>query len=128
MATRTTPNPRVLNKRRHGTPDSAVYVGRPSKRGNPFEIGKHGNRAQVISRYERWLRGNSALMAALSELRGKDLVCWCSPAPCHGDVLLALANGLPLPAQSDFLATLENKSPSARTSSESKSTEPDDVQ
>jgi Domain of unknown function (DUF4326) len=28
------------------------------------------------------------------ELKGKDLVCWCIPgAPCHGDVLLVVANG-----------------------------------
>src|SRR5215831_6014372 len=32
------------------------------------------------------------LMAALPELRGKDLACWCSPEPCHGEVLLELAN------------------------------------
>jgi hypothetical protein len=32
-------------------------------------------------------------MDALSELRGRDLVCWCAPLLCHGDVLLALANG-----------------------------------
>jgi len=28
----------------------------------------------------------------LSPLRGKDLVCWCAPLPCHADVLLELAN------------------------------------
>jgi hypothetical protein len=32
-------------------------------------------------------------MDALPELRGCDLVCWCVPLPCHGDALLALANG-----------------------------------
>jgi hypothetical protein len=31
-------------------------------------------------------------MAALPELRGKDLICWCAPKPCHADVLLDLAN------------------------------------
>ena len=30
--------------------------------------------------------------ASVSELKGKDLVCWCSPEPCHGDVLLKYAN------------------------------------
>jgi len=35
---------------------------------------------------------NPELLAALPELRGKDLVCWCSPLPCHADVLLELAN------------------------------------
>ncbi|MBW9064637.1 DUF4326 domain-containing protein [Rhizobium herbae] len=27
-------------------------------------------------------------MAAFPELAGKDLVRWCAPLPCHGDVLL----------------------------------------
>jgi hypothetical protein len=31
-------------------------------------------------------------MKALHDLRGCDLYCWCAPLPCHGDVLLALAN------------------------------------
>jgi hypothetical protein len=34
-------------------------------------------------------------MAALPELRGKDLVCWCAPDACHADVLLELANAGP---------------------------------
>jgi hypothetical protein len=69
-----------------------VYIGRPSKWGNPFVVGKHGTREQVIERYERWLLGNDALMAALPELRGKVLGCWCAPRACHGDVLVGLAN------------------------------------
>jgi Domain of unknown function (DUF4326) len=32
------------------------------------------------------------LMNALDELRGRDLVCWCAPLACHGDVLIELAN------------------------------------
>ena len=36
--------------------------------------------------------GSPPLTDALSELRGGDLVCWCRPLPCHGDVLLRLAN------------------------------------
>jgi hypothetical protein len=69
-----------------------VYIGRPSKWGNPFVVGKHGTREQVIERYERWLLGNDALMAALPELRGKVLGCWCAPRACHGDVLVRLAS------------------------------------
>ncbi len=62
--------PRVVHreKERHH-----VYVGRPSKWGNPFVIGKDGNRAEVIKLYEQWLYENEALMAALGELRGKVL-------------------------------------------------------
>jgi hypothetical protein len=69
-----------------------VYIGRPSKWGNPFVVRKHGTREQVIERYERWLLGNDALMAALPELRGKVLGCWCAPRACHGEVLVRLAN------------------------------------
>ena len=42
--------------------------------------------------YRRWLLGQSGLMAALPELRGKDLLCWCVPEACHGDVLIELTN------------------------------------
>jgi hypothetical protein len=31
-------------------------------------------------------------MAAVPKLRGRDLVCWCAPLACHGDVLIRLAN------------------------------------
>jgi hypothetical protein len=69
-----------------------VYIGRPSKWGNPFTIGKDGTREQVIAKYREWLKSQPALMAALPELRGKILGCWCAPHPCHGDVLAELAN------------------------------------
>jgi Domain of unknown function (DUF4326) len=69
-----------------------VYIGRPSKWGNPFVVGEHGTREQVIESYEHWLRANAQLMAVLPELRGKVLGCWCAPRTCHGDVLARLAN------------------------------------
>lgn len=68
-----------------------VYIGRPSKWGNPFTIGRDGDRAQVIARYERWLMEQPELVAALPELAGKTLGCWCAPRACHGDVLARLA-------------------------------------
>ena len=68
-----------------------VLIARPSKWGNPFKIGRSANRALVIARYHDWLLGQSALLAALPELKGKRLGCWCKPLPCHGDVLAALA-------------------------------------
>ena len=70
-----------------------VYIGRPSKWGNPFVIGKDGTRSEVIAAYEEWLLSKPELVAALPELKGKTLACWCAPLPCHGDVLLRLANG-----------------------------------
>jgi hypothetical protein len=46
-----------------------------------------------VAMYERWLRDEQPdLMAALPELRGGDLVRWCAPLACDGDVLLRLAN------------------------------------
>jgi len=69
-----------------------VYIGRPSKWGNPFVVGKHGARGECIALYENWLRQNATLFAALDELRGLVLGCWCAPRACHGDVLVRLAN------------------------------------
>jgi hypothetical protein len=69
-----------------------VYIGRPSKWGNPFVIGRDGTREDVIAKYEAWLLEQPELLAALPELAGKTLGCWCAPRACHGDVLARLAN------------------------------------
>lgn len=81
--------PKVLNKYKDYIPEDAVYIGRPSKWGNPFVIGKDGTREQVIAKYREYLLANLELVAAAqTELRGKDLVCFCAPKMCHGDVLM----------------------------------------
>jgi hypothetical protein len=85
---------KVLNARQVGkrsTPDR-IYVGRPSKWGNPFVIGRDGSRDEVIAKYRAWIVREPALMAALHELRGQNLVCWCAPERCHAEVLIELAN------------------------------------
>ena len=71
-----------------------IYIGRPSKWGNPFVVGQDGTREEVIAKYEQWLLADeqSALRAALTELRGKVLGCWCAPKACHGDVLARLSD------------------------------------
>lgn len=71
-----------------------VYIGRPSKWGNPFVVGKDGTRAEVIEKYRTWLMRNQLLMSSLQELRGKVLGCWCKPLLCHGDILVELADTL----------------------------------
>lgn len=85
---------RVLNARIVGKAPAPgrVYIGRPGKWGNPFVIGRDGSRAEVIAKYRAWLASQPELLDALDELRGKDLVCWCAPQACHGDVLIELAN------------------------------------
>ncbi len=67
-----------------------VYIGRPSKWGNPFRSGVDGTRAEVIAKYRKYLLDSPELLEQLPELEGKVLACWCSPKPCHGDVLLEL--------------------------------------
>ena len=103
--------PQVLNirhlpgfkERQPIIPPGAGYIGHAnrwyrltkSKWANPLKPDHHGDPAEhefAIAAYERWLRTQQKLMAALPELRGLDLVCWCAPLPCHGDVLLRLAN------------------------------------
>ncbi len=76
-----------------------VYIGRPSKWGNRFshkpsslaEV-KVASREEAVAKYEEWILEQADLLAALPELRGKVLACWCSPQPCHGDVLARLAD------------------------------------
>ena len=71
-----------------------VYIGRPSKWGNPFVIGRDGDRDEVIRKYREWILAQPELLRDLHELDGKVLGCWCSPEKCHGDVLLELLGKL----------------------------------
>lgn len=106
---------RIQRKRTSGwrMPKGAVYVGRPSKWGNPFTRGRVGcgcldpsectHRDFVytlvsdpVEAFRRWAEAwtnPKGLRSQLHELRGKDLACWCPlDQPCHADVLLKLAN------------------------------------
>ena len=87
-------SPKVLNAREvgMGNDPTQVYVGRPTKWGNPFKIGPDGGREVVIAMYREWIAGRSDLLAQLPELAGKNLVCWCAPKACHADVLLELCS------------------------------------
>lgn len=79
--------------------DFDVYIGRPSKWGNPFShlpgAGEFlvRDRTEAIYKYREWIKTQPQLLADLGELRGKTLGCWCKPKPCHGDVLAELADG-----------------------------------
>jgi hypothetical protein len=98
--------PQVLNlrqlpgfsERRPVIPPGAVYIGRrnaryglaASKWANPFRPSSPAEHEAVVAMFERWLRLQQHLIDALPELVGRDLVCWCAPLPCHGEVLLRL--------------------------------------
>lgn len=112
---------RIQRKRTRGwrMPEGAVYVGRPSRWGNPYvvlstEILVHDDgrdwwcptesggarRAAVEMFREDLVTGRLAparmvtIGTVRAYLRGRDLACWCLPdQPCHADVLLELANG-----------------------------------
>lgn len=70
-----------------------IYIGRPSKWGNPFVVGRDGSREDVVRLYKKWLMNNPSLLNSLGELKGKTLACWCAPLACHGDVLVELCEG-----------------------------------
>jgi hypothetical protein len=92
-------------------PAGAVYVGRPTKWGNPWTVGlvacgcrsagecqhnifRCATAAEAVEAYRAWvLEGKHRKVWARQELRGMDLACWCPlNQPCHADVLLEIAN------------------------------------
>lgn len=86
-------------------PENTIYVGRPTKWGNPFKVGEtvdwKGERlllasaAMTVSLYETLARSRHepSLQDIILELNGRNLACWCRlDEPCHADVLLRLAN------------------------------------
>lgn len=115
---------RIQRKRTKGwkMPEGAVYVGRPTKWGNPFKIGERYRRqsspgghvksffscapgyetpafvlcadATIAVEWFKWWRSGEQIQQDIRrELRGKDLACWCPlDQPCHADVLLEIAN------------------------------------
>jgi hypothetical protein len=102
---------RIQRQRTRGwrMPEGAVYVGRPTKWGNPWALNdpaigtRPDGSAWDASDVVRWFRSGLVDAARISQkafvesyfapLRGRDLACWCPlSAPCHADVLLELAN------------------------------------
>lgn len=104
---------RIQRRRTKGwrMPKNTVYVGRPSKWGNPFRVGMDRKRVPKHYRllalspsrtgpleaseckrlYAQW--ATTAMEAYMHELRGKNLCCWCKLSdPCHAQVLLEIAN------------------------------------
>lgn len=104
MSDDTAPTPlspiRVTLSRKAGwrMPDNTVKVCRPTKYGNPHRVGwcqvcgvKH-TQAEAVAEFQAMLE-LAEIQCDLSDLRGKNLACWCKPGtPCHADVLLNLAN------------------------------------
>ena len=113
----------VVNKRSPGFKPNANqrYIGRGSPWGNPFtHLPLSRTKAQFhveteeesIIRYEAWLREKLAndlnLRQKLLELDGHELVCYCKPAPCHGDILIRIIEELKQSVPGDY--SLRNNS------------------
>ena len=73
--------------------DYDIYIGRGSLFGNPYIIGRDGDRNQVIRKYKMYLwkhllMGDNFTIADVLALEGQRLGCFCSPQFCHGDILV----------------------------------------
>ena len=79
--------PRVVNYRKE---PYDISIMRPSKWGNPYQVGVDGDRDEVLRKYRVYIVHNKELMDSLIELEGKTLGCCCKPLKCHGDVLVEL--------------------------------------
>ena len=90
----------IVNKRPHNRTPNDVYIGRGSIWGNPFIIGKDGTREEVIEKYKELMHRNLGNVGAeewlykILQLDGKNLVCYCKPQACHGDVLVEIIEEL----------------------------------
>lgn len=85
--------PEIFNKNDKNCPSDAIYIGRGSIFGNPFIIGKDGTREEVIEKYINIIESDPDLKKYIIKiLKGRNLVCFCKPKPCHGDYLIKIAN------------------------------------
>lgn len=87
---------KLVNYKTHNThPARATFIpiDRQSVFGNPFRIGDGGwDRDDVIRLYRKWFYERIEKMPSFKKkvlaLKGKILICWCTPLPCHGDVII----------------------------------------
>lgn len=96
---------RVVNKLQHQETVYDYYIGRPSILSNPFSHKKSkyakyfvDTRKEAISKYEDYfyskLKSDIKFKNEIDKLikfykeKGKiNLICFCKPKPCHGDII-----------------------------------------
>jgi hypothetical protein len=87
--------PLILNRSRDLIPGDSIYIGRPSKWGNPYVMRHELERALCLRNFRMHLERNPRLVAeARKELMGASAwTCWCAPLPCHGDIWMEVLYG-----------------------------------
>ena len=103
---------RIQRKRTKGwkMPPNTVNVTRPGRWGNPYYVGmfRDYDAAMAVADFEKWIGGDVGARVwagkpptkedIREELAGKNIACWCALGqPCHGDVLLKIANSVSRP-------------------------------
>lgn len=87
--------------------EGVIWIGRSGPFGNPYSVGGSRFRTMAVSRkaeavtlYREWLCSDLELdgwvkptRAQVRDLKGKKLGCACKISPCHGEVLVDLADG-----------------------------------
>lgn len=89
----------LVNMSTHGRA-GVTPIDRSTQFGNPFLLKKDGGeytREESVEAYRelfhKEIENDPEFRAAVEELRGKTLGCWCSPQACHGDVILEYLRG-----------------------------------
>jgi predicted NAD-dependent protein-ADP-ribosyltransferase YbiA (DUF1768 family) len=90
----------IYNKHHKDAPEDAVYIGRGSPYGNNWSHMENtkaefkvASREDAVLTYDLWLSGQPKLIAQIKkELKGRDLLCFCKPLLCHGEILERVAN------------------------------------
>jgi len=96
MTKRKTTVDNIRNYDCNNLPSHCVLIDRTTIFGNPFSIGRHGNRDDVIKRFKRYftrrVKYDVKFRNTVRKLAGKTLLCWCHPMECHGDVYAEYLN------------------------------------
>lgn len=89
----------VVNK--YKSPDSkGTYIGRPSPYGNPYPVKAFNNFAvfarnlSVVKHLFYIILNPEVILKIQEELKEKELICFCSPLKCHGEILALISNDL----------------------------------
>ena len=100
----------IVNIRNH---KCDVYIGRPGPFGNPFQIGRDGDRKQVLAKYRAYFYRRLTdveFRDKILALKDKVLGCWCKPLLCHGDVIVEYLENAKYESNTNISPTSESVS------------------